>query len=162
MKVEGDNYLFSLDVLTEKPRTFYEGSIILFSNPNNPTGSIINRKTIENLLNNLPHDSLLVIDEAFMDLAYKDKSFLRHPDPRLIVLRSLTKAFAVPRLRIGFAYIADKKLAYKIDYHRQPWNINSITAYAFSKILGENMDDVRKYILDSKKTVLRNVNGLEE
>lgn len=146
LKCLGDRYSFPLDELLEKPKSFYERSIILYSSPNNPTGALVERRVVEELLEFLPDSALLVADEAFIDFVGEAESLLGFDDPRVVVLRSFTKIFAVPGLRLGFAYIGDESLALRVDCYRQPWNVNALAAYAFSKLLKEYEREVREYI----------------
>jgi L-threonine-O-3-phosphate decarboxylase len=103
---------------------------LLLNNPHNPSGEIYSRDRILELL---PHYQLVAIDEAFMD-------FLPDPEsqsliaqvknhPNLVILRSLTKFYALPGLRIGYA-IAHPKLIAKWQQWRDPWSVNCVASQA--------------------------------
>jgi histidinol-phosphate aminotransferase len=92
------------------PRT----KLVVIGTPNNPTGSVISRTGIERLIGALPLRALLVIDEAYCDYAamwpevdHADGVAAQRRDPRVVVLRTFSKAYGLAGLRVGFA-MADK------------------------------------------------------
>jgi len=92
------------------PRT----KLVVVGTPNNPTGSVISRAGIEQLIDALPARALLVIDEAYCDYAamwpeidHADGLAAQRADPRVVVLRTFSKAYGLAGLRVGFA-VADK------------------------------------------------------
>jgi histidinol-phosphate aminotransferase len=94
------------------PRT----KLIVVGTPNNPTGSVITRAGIERLIAALPSRALLVIDEAYCDFAamwpevdHADGLAAQRSDPRVIVLRTFSKAYGLAGLRVGFA-VADRSV----------------------------------------------------
>jgi threonine-phosphate decarboxylase len=102
-----------------------EASVRFLCNPNNPTGTLLSRATvIEQLRQAERHDQLLCIDEAFIDLSDPRQSVIDIRSPHLFVLRSLTKSFAVPGLRVGFG-CGDAGLVAAIEAIRPPWTVNS-------------------------------------
>jgi threonine-phosphate decarboxylase len=152
MKIHKNKFVFPITKILEKPRSFYKHSIILYSNPNNPTGAYTPQKTICEILEYLPRDSLIVSDEAFIEFISFDHSFEIN-DPRMIILRSFTKIFGVPGLRLGFAYTINTRIIEKMNKFRQAWNINSITSYVFSKILYKNKREILNYIVKVRKYI---------
>ena len=73
-------------------------------NPNNPTGALLGRSAVEDALAGTPATARLFIDEAFIELADPSASMIGSDDDRIFVLRSMTKAFSVPGIRIGFGF----------------------------------------------------------
>ncbi len=108
---------------------------IFICNPNNPTGNFIadDRSSIKDLSYNM-----IVVDEAFMDFVPdEDKySLIKEAVTRknIIVLRSFTKFFAVPGLRIGFL-VSHKENIEKLQQHQMPWSINSLAQKAGEHLL---------------------------
>lgn len=104
--------------------------IIFLCNPNNPTGTLINRKLMEKiLLQCKKHDILLVIDECFMDFvidceAYTMKDFCRKTK-NLFILKAFTKLYAMPGLRLGYGLCSDSDLIYRMQQVTQPWNVST-------------------------------------
>ncbi|MCQ1538935.1 pyridoxal phosphate-dependent class II aminotransferase [Methanocalculus taiwanensis] len=93
-------------------------------NPNNPTGTLLTKHVIVNLLDTCREEgSSLFLDEAFIDLSDPKESLVNHRDPDLFILRSLTKAFSVPGIRFGFGF-GDPELIEAIELTRPPWTVN--------------------------------------
>jgi L-threonine-O-3-phosphate decarboxylase len=103
---------------------------ILLNNPHNPTGQLYRR---EELLPLLSQFDLVVIDEAFMDFLTPETSQslidrIEH-SPNLVILRSLTKFYGMPGLRIGYA-IAHPQRIQTWQAWRDPWSVNCLAEIA--------------------------------
>ncbi len=115
---------------------------VFLCNPNNPTGKLLNRKDVLLLAEKCTSSEVfLFVDEAFIELADPKESIadVAACNDFVIVLRSLTKTFAVPGLRIGFA-VASPLLAGLLNNIRLHWNMNSIAAVVGEKLLKDNQD----------------------
>jgi L-threonine-O-3-phosphate decarboxylase len=108
---------------------------LLLNNPHNPTGSLVSRAMLAAHLSN---NALVVVDEAFMDFLLPDEQqsvidlVLEHPN--LAVLRSLTKFYSLPGLRLGYA-IAHPDRLQRWQAWRDPWSVNALAAAAGSVIV---------------------------
>jgi L-threonine-O-3-phosphate decarboxylase len=113
-------------VLTTDPAT--QG--LLFNNPHNPTGLI---SSIEELLPYLQQFALVVVDEAFMDFLPPQRQQSLIPwvqqFPNLIILRSLTKFYSLPGLRLGYAIAHPDRLR-QWQQWRDPWPVNNLAEAA--------------------------------
>jgi histidinol-phosphate aminotransferase len=102
-------------------------AIVFVANPNNPTGSTLNRSEIRQLASGLPAHIPLVLDCAYADYAtgpeYPDGLDLLADFPNLIVLRTFSKLHALSSLRIGWC-AAPPALADKLDRLRGPYNLS--------------------------------------
>ncbi|RSN72813.1 MAG: hypothetical protein DSO07_08890 [Thermoproteota archaeon] len=127
---------FALDIISysSKIREFEDKILLYMSNPNNPTGCLANKKQIEELLECLPSNSYVILDEAFMDFTGNSESFLWNCPDNVIVLRSLTKILAIPGMRIGFIYTNNVEILDLINKFRQAWNVNAVIAESLSKL----------------------------
>lgn len=101
-------------------------------NPNNPTGLLLGRSEVEELLVSTPATTRFFVDEAFIELADPSASMIGSEDDRVFVLRSMTKAFAVPGLRLGFGF-GDPDLVDRCERCRTPWSVNAF-AEAFALV----------------------------
>jgi L-threonine-O-3-phosphate decarboxylase len=103
---------------------------LLLNNPHNPTGKLFTREAILPLLSQF---ALVVVDEAFMDFVPPDEEQSLIPVvqeyPNLVVLRSLTKFYSLPGLRLGYA-IAHPDRLHKWQLWRDPWPVNTLAAAA--------------------------------
>ena len=108
---------------------------LLLNNPHNPTGKLFTREAILPLLSQF---ALVVVDEAFMDFVPPDEEQSLIPVvqeyPNLVVLRSLTKFYSLPGLRLGYA-IAHPDRLQKWQLWRDPWPVNTLAAAAAVAVL---------------------------
>ena len=120
---------FSLPEFSQKADIFF------ICNPNNPTGNLILKdwKKAEKAAN-----KLLVVDEAFMDFLPDQKDYTliwkAVRKRKIAVLRTFTKFFSLPGLRIGYI-VAHKEVINKLRQYQVPWSINSLAQIAAEKIL---------------------------
>jgi len=102
----------------------------LLNNPHNPTGKLF---SVEEILPYLEQFALVVVDEAFMDFLPPDEEQSLIPViqeyPNLVVLRSLTKFYSLPGLRLGYAIAHPDRLS-KWQLWRDPWPVNTLAAAA--------------------------------
>ena len=103
---------------------------LLLNNPHNPTGQLFSRET---LIPYLQQFALVVVDEAFMDFLPPDREQSLIPlvqeYPNLVILRSLTKFYSLPGLRLGYA-IAHPDRLQRWQQWRDPWPVNTLAAAA--------------------------------
>ena len=101
-------------------------------NPNNPTGSLLPKSKIVDLAKRCERsETFLLVDEAFIELSDPEQSVVRlAPEMEyLVVMRSLTKSFGVPGLRLGFG-VSNNLLTEVMNRARLPWSISSIASAA--------------------------------
>lgn len=102
--------------------------IAWFCNPNNPTGDYLRRPQVEQLLEAcVEAGTLLVIDEAYHDLMLSetpDSLVDLLPTGHLVLLRSMTKSYALAGLRLGYV-LADASTVEVLSIARPPWNVSS-------------------------------------
>ncbi|MDJ1423676.1 MAG: threonine-phosphate decarboxylase CobD [Candidatus Methanoperedens sp.] len=119
---------------------------VFLCNPNNPTGNLIRRDEVVQLAQRCSRSgAFLFVDEAFIELSDPEESITRLAalDDFVIVLRSLTKMYAVPGLRIGFA-VASPDFAKLLESIRLPWNLNSIGLAVGEHLLGCSQDYIER------------------
>lgn len=121
---EEDDYRLTEDVLQE---IHDDIDLIFICNPNNPTGALVSKEVIMKILEkSVITGTYVVIDESFLDFLKDDLSMIAHISEyeNLIILKSLTKFFAVPGLRLGYGISADKHLCERAAKMIPAWNIN--------------------------------------
>lgn len=107
--------------------------LVFIANPNNPTGTYVPRRLLAAFLERIPRSVIVVLDEAYAEFAdavdYPDavKDFGHYP--RLVVLRTFSKAFGLAGLRVGYG-VMDPSLAHYLDVVRQPYNVNAVAQAA--------------------------------
>ncbi|WP_203363907.1 threonine-phosphate decarboxylase CobD [Bacillus sp. REN10] len=113
-----------------------ELSALFICTPNNPTGLAFPKEKLLYLLDSLKESSCLVIvDEAFYDFAgsFTFAPYLQHY-PQLIILRSLTKMYAIAGLRVGYA-LSSNEVIHKLARFRPQWNVNALALLAAETVL---------------------------
>lgn len=107
--------------------------LVFIANPNNPTGTWIERAEFEAFMAAVPERVLVVLDEAYTEYvnvadALNGFDFIgRYPN--LIVSRTFSKAYGLAALRVGYA-ISDPQIADVLNRVRQPFNVNSLALAA--------------------------------
>lgn len=103
---------------------------LLLNNPHNPTGQLFDLQTI---LPYLEQFALVIVDEAFMDFLPPDQQQSLIPVvqnyPNLVILRSLTKFYSLPGLRLGYCISHPDRLR-RWQQWRDPWPVNTLAAAA--------------------------------
>ncbi len=99
--------------------------LLVLATPNSLTGRLIPKQEIENIARlALVRKSFVVVDEAFIDFVEGESvKMLVRNNPFLIVLRSLTKFYALPGLRLGYLIGQARRVA-QLAAHREPWSVN--------------------------------------
>ncbi|WP_320663371.1 pyridoxal phosphate-dependent aminotransferase [Prochlorococcus sp. MIT 1223] len=125
---------------TSQPNSFplkFETNVVWITNPHNPTGQLWD---IKSLIPLLEKHQLVICDEAFLPLVGKGEKHslipLIYDYKNLIVIRSLTKLFAIPGLRLGYVISTPERLKEWQEW-RDPWPINSF-AISAGEVLMKN------------------------
>jgi histidinol-phosphate aminotransferase len=120
-----------LDEIARKvgPRT----KMVFVTNPFNPTGSTITRDAFISFSKKIPRDVIIVADEAYIEFV-RDKSVFNSlddplKDPRIVTLRTFSKAYGLAGFRIGYG-IMDREVAQILNRIRQPFNVNTLAQIA--------------------------------
>ena len=104
-------------------------------NPNNPTGQSIDPSLILRWAEEYP-ESCFVVDESYIECSNPAESLVSAAVDNLIVLRSMTKAFAVAGLRLGYL-VASRDRIVALEQRRIPWSVNSVAQAAGAAVLHE-------------------------
>ena len=132
-QVEQNNYRFDLEKIAENITE--KTKIIYLANPNNPTGTIFTKQEFENFLLKVPENILIVLDEAYTVYAQSNPDYpngLEYDNKNLIVLRTLSKAYGLAGIRIGFAVGHEEliKILYKVKLPFEPNSLAQVAAIA--------------------------------
>ena len=94
-----EDFSIDADELVEAAR---DAALVILTSPNNPTGDLLDRALVERLLDET--DALVLVDEAYVEFAPEGASVIDFvaKRPRLMVLRTLSKAFGLAGLRVGY------------------------------------------------------------
>ena len=115
--------------------------IIFLANPNNPTGTYINKFELRNLRKKLRSDILLVIDDAYFEYV-KQKDYLSglrlfSKNKNVVVTRTFSKIYGLAGLRVGWGY-ASKDIIDALNQIRPPFNVNNPALFAATAAMKDN------------------------
>lgn len=136
----------------------YRAKGIFLCNPNNPTARYLSAAEIEAILSAAP-DCLVVLDEAYVAFTTGTWSSLELTSrDNLIVLRSMTKDYAIAGLRLGYA-VASRPVISVLYRIKPAWNVSSVAQAAgvYALQAGNYIEDSRMKIREAKEFL---VNGL--
>jgi len=108
--------------------------LIFIANPNNPTGTYLPVNELEAFIAQVPAQTLIVLDEAYVEYGEQDVDSisLLKQYPNLIITRTFSKAYGLAGLRVGYA-LSHPEVADLLNRIRQPFNVNSL-ALAAAKV----------------------------
>ena len=132
--------------------------IIFIANPNNPTGSLIGQKKIDNFLARVPDEVITVWDEAYFEFLDDPPDTLRYVrnGRNVVILRTFSKIHGLASLRVGYG-IARPELIEVLQKTRQPFNVNGIAQIGALAAL-EDEEHLRKTkrLVDSGRAYFEN------
>ena len=128
-----DGYRFNVQRIKEN---IDKNDIICIVNPDNPTGAFINYEDAISIIELCEQKNKIVIfDESFIDFAQKDRRYTLITNDilgkykNLLVVKSISKSYGVPGVRLGVLASSNKELVKQIRNDISVWNINSFGEY---------------------------------
>lgn len=108
--------------------------IIFLANPNNPTGSYLSDDEVRELISKVPENIIIVLDLAYAEYAaeisdYPDAIKLVNEFDNVVMMRTFSKAYGIPALRLGWAY-ASSEIIDILNRVRGPFNVSSLAQEA--------------------------------
>ena len=112
---------------------------VFVCNPNNPTGQVMNPPALRELAEAVDRQQgWLIVDEAFIDYCQTQSVVSMSTEyPRMMVLRSLTKFYAMPGLRIGYL-VGASKVVDQLKDRQPPWSVNSLVQEVSHSVLRDH------------------------
>jgi len=142
-----NNFSYTVDDLI----TFSKNcDVILLINPDNPSGNFIPRNDVIKLATELKQqEKKLILDESFIDFANAEVNpsllcqDILNKFPNVIIIKSLSKSYGIPGIRLGALACGDEILIKQIRKELSIWNINSFGEY-FLQIIGKYLKEYKK------------------
>ena len=120
--------------------------LVYFSNPDNPTGTIVRRRALDDYFRRVPDHVLTILDEAYFeyltDPEYPNGLDYLRRGKHVAVLRTFSKAYALAGLRVGYGFFSEE-LAAVIHRVRLPFNVTNV-AQAAARASLEDQEQVRR------------------
>jgi len=145
IKVSSKDFRYNLSSMAKKITK--KTKIIFIANPDNPTGTYLNKSEINDFIKAIPKTVLVFFDEAYFEFAPKDfPNTLRLLKTRgnIIITRTFSKAYGLAGLRVGYG-ITTKEIARTLNKVREPFNVNRLAQVAAQEAL-KNKSFVRRVI----------------
>jgi histidinol-phosphate aminotransferase len=99
-----------LDALVEVARA-ERASVVYLANPDNPSGTFIDREEMARFFEALPRDAVFMLDEAYADFVDESELLPQFIEDRLIRMRTFSKAYGMAGARIGYAIASEANIA---------------------------------------------------
>ncbi|MDZ7666259.1 MAG: histidinol-phosphate transaminase [Desulfotignum sp.] len=114
--------------------------LIWLCSPSNPTGDILNKPELDAFLKQLPRHIMVVLDEAYREFVTDDRAVRTEDyldtDPRVVGLRTFSKAYGLAGLRVGYI-VAHPRVIGLVNNVKLPFNVNSAAIAAARYMLGD-------------------------
>ena len=124
-----------MELINDKTR------LIFIANPNNPTGTWLNRADLKDFLDQVPEHIAVIVDEAYFEYVdendYPDAIELLHEYPNLVVTRTFSKIYGLAGLRVGYA-VSNAEVCDLLNRIRQPFNANALALAAATASLDDD------------------------
>ncbi len=163
LDIESDNnFNININSIIENANK-KNAKLIIICNPNNPTGKAITRKEIFRILDETK--GIVLVDEAYIEFGEDSVVNEINNYQRLIVLRTLSKAFGLAGIRTGYL-VGGEKIVNKINSVKPPYNLNVISQCIAINVL-KNLSEIRMKINEIKEernrlyTLLNNTKNIK-
>lgn len=126
------DYVHDLDAMAE--RITGKTRVVFVCNPNNPTGTVVDRDALTGFLGRVPENVVVVLDEAYReyvtDDAVPDGTTLLASHRNLVVLRTFSKAYGLAGMRVGYALTSDAAIATALRQTQVPFAVSVVAQAA--------------------------------
>jgi len=153
---------FELDTEALTQELAHDVDLLILCNPNNPTSSVIKRGQMREILDYCKRKSITVlVDETYVEFAEESDKVTAIPLTEfynnIIILRGISKFFAAPGLRLGYAVCGNHDLLKEINQKKNPWTINTLAAIAGEIMFSDDdyISKTREIISSERKRVCK-------
>lgn len=119
--------------------------LIVICNPNNPTGTLVSTDNIQKIAQKA-RNAIILVDEAYFEFSGVTAVSLINKYPNIIVTRTLSKAFGLPSLRLGYI-ITSKTYINELLKVRGPYDVNMVALTSALAAI-EDLKDIQKYAME--------------
>lgn len=162
---ESDNFYPNIENLKREIEN-NDYDLLLFCNPNNPTGQLINLKDIEKIIKVCENKNTKVfIDEAFIEFVenWKEKTVSLLKNKNVFIMRAFTKFFGIPGLRLGYGIALNENILKRMWGEKEPWTVNTFANLAGLTMLDDKdyIEKTEKWILEEKKFIYKELSKFQ-
>ena len=161
----GEGFEFDTEALRERLCGGYD--ILMICSPVNPTSTAISSAGIISLLEECERLGIIcAVDETYVDFADEgfDVSPLTDRYSCLFVIRSMSKFFCAPGLRLGYGITSDEELLHEITENKDPWSVSSLSNEAAILMLSdeEYIREAKRYMSYERRRVCERLDELKD
>ena len=158
---------FELDAAGLAGRMDESFDLLIICNPLNPTSGAVKAEDMRVILDRCEELGMIcMVDETYVDFADEvyDASYLTSEYKSLFVIRSMSKFFCAPGLRLGYALTSNRNIISEIDAVRDPWSVSSFAETAGAYMLSdrEYIGRVKAYIAGERERVCVRLSRLRD
>ena len=157
----GPEYGHDLDAMADAIDA--QTRVVFIANPNNPTGTWLDKHELRAFVERVPNDVIVVVDEAYFEYVsetdYPDVLAWWADFPNLLVTRTFSKAYGLASLRIGYG-VCQPELADVLNRVRQPFNVNSFAQAAALAAL-DDTQHLRDSVRVNQQGMQQLIDGLQ-
>lgn len=161
---EGNTFKYDINSIREAVER-EKPEIVLMASPNNPTGNSLTKDELHEILSFIPKETVIVIDEAYASFANKDTSYIKpliEEFPNLLIIRTLSKFYGLPGLRLGFAFMG-ANLSSFLNYSTKYLGYNRITEEIGIAVFKANAyyQNIADLMAQDRETYMKELGQLE-
>ena len=164
VRVPQRDFAFDLRAIADAVLAHADTRVVYLANPNNPTGTAFGMADLQEFLRRVPHDVLVVLDEAYIHYADRpdmpDSVQLFREHRNLLTMRTFSKVYGLAGLRIGYA-IGDTPVLEAMNRLRTPFNVAGVSQAAAMAAL-DDADHVNRSIKENAAERAKLTAGLSE
>lgn len=164
-----ESHSFSVHVSSLAKQLNESIDLLIICNPNNPTSTAISRSDMRKILDICKENGIYVlVDETYVEFADDLHAITAIPLTQyynnIVVLRGISKFFAAPGLRLGYAVCGNRDLIKSVVGHQDPWSINTLAAVA-GEIMFSDEDYIsrtRQLIASERKRICQKLDDIKD
>jgi histidinol-phosphate aminotransferase len=155
-----DNFSLQPDLINEKLSSDPNIKMVYICSPGNPTGALIRKADVQNVLEHPTWNGIVVLDEAYIDFSPQGSSLAEWVVewPNLVVMQTLSKAFGLAGIRLGVAF-SSPEICFLLNNMKAPYNISSPTSAIANRALEAKslkvMQENRTKIIQQRARLLK-------
>lgn len=157
---ENENFIINIDNLITKLTK--DIGLFIVCNPNNPTGTAITKNQMEKILIHCKkNNTYVMVDETYIEFSDNIENICSIPlvnkYDNIFIIRGISKFFAAPGLRLGYAISSNKKFLEMLISNQDPWSVNSIAAFCGERLFKDKnfIEKTKNLISSERKKILK-------
>lgn len=161
---DGDTFRYDFPAMKEMIQR-EKPEMVLMASPNNPTGNSLTPAELDEILSFISPETVVVIDEAYASFTNKNTSYIKpllDKFPNLLIVRTLSKFYGLPGLRLGFAFMG-ANLTHFLNYSTKYLGYNRLSEEIGIAVLKstEYYRQVADQMAEDRKMYMQELNGIE-